>query len=153
EVETVAILRKAPVPTPRVLFEDATCIFVDKSPHEPTTPQGEYSASLLARVRRLPGASDAVPVHRLDVGTSGVVLFARTPADVAPWQESLTGASTRKVYLAATRGVLPAKGSITRDLRDGDTVQPARTKYRRLAVFAGHGVARVMPEQGRTHQI
>jgi len=153
EVETVAILRRAPVPTPRVLFEDDTCIFVDKAAHEPTTPQGEYASSLLARVRALPKAEDAVPVHRLDVGTSGVVLFARTPADVGPWQRAMAGAAARKVYLAATRGVLPTKGSVTRDLRDGDGVQPARTKYRRLSVFSGHCVARVMPEQGRTHQI
>jgi 23S rRNA (uracil1939-C5)-methyltransferase len=153
EVETVAILRRAPVPTPRVLFEDDTCIFVDKAAHEPTTPQGEYASSLLARVRLLPNAKEAVPVHRLDVGTSGVVLFARTPGDVARWQAAMTAASSRKVYLAATRGVLPTKGSVTRDLRDGDSVQPARTKYRRLSVFSGHCVARVMPEQGRAHQI
>jgi len=153
EVETVAILRRAPLPTPRVLFQDETSIFVEKAAHEPTTRQGEYTSSLLDRVRRLPDASEAMPVHRLDVGTSGVVLFARRPADVAPWQRAMAAASARKVYLVATRGVLPTKGSITRDLRDGDTLQPARTKYRRLAVFAGHGVARVMPEQGRTHQI
>jgi 23S rRNA (uracil1939-C5)-methyltransferase len=153
EVETVAILRRAPVPPPRVLFEDDTCIFVDKAAHEPTTPQGEYASSLLDRVRLLPNAKEAVPVHRLDIGTSGVVLFARTPKDVAAWQRGMTGGSARKVYLAATRGVLPTKGSVTRDLRDGDTVQPARTKYRRLSVFSGHCVARVMPEQGRTHQI
>jgi 23S rRNA (uracil1939-C5)-methyltransferase len=153
EVETVAVLRRAPVPPPRVLFEDETCIFVEKSPHEPTTPQGEYKASLTDRVRQLEGASEAVAVHRLDVGTSGVVLFARTPRDVAGWQRAMASQSARKVYLAGTRGVLPTKGSITRDLRDNDGVQPARTKYRRLAVFAGHGVARVMPEQGRMHQI
>jgi 23S rRNA (uracil1939-C5)-methyltransferase len=32
-------------------------------------------------------------------------------------------------------------------------MQRARTKYRRLAIFAGHGVARVMPDRGRGHQI
>ncbi len=30
---------------------------------------------------------------------------------------------------------------------------PARTRYRRLAVASGHSVLRVIPEQGRTHQI
>ena len=30
---------------------------------------------------------------------------------------------------------------------------PARTRYRRLAVAAGHSVLRVVPEPGRTHQI
>jgi 23S rRNA (uracil1939-C5)-methyltransferase len=153
EVETVAVLRRAPVPSARVLYEDDSVLIVDKAPHEPTTPQAEYAGSLLARVRTVAGASGAVPVHRLDVGTSGVCIFARTPEHAAAWKGALGADSTRKIYLAGTRGIVPSKGTISRELRDGDTVQTARTKYRRLAVFAGHAIARVMPEHGRTHQI
>ena len=47
----------------------------------------------------------------------------------------------------------PTKGAITRDLREDGKLYPARTRYRRLAVAAGHSVLRVIPEQGRTHQI
>ena len=36
EVETVAVLRRAPPARPRVLYEDETVLFVDKAPHEPT---------------------------------------------------------------------------------------------------------------------
>ncbi len=153
EVETVAVLRRTPVPAPRVLYEDDSALLVEKSAHEPTTPQAEYGGSLLARVRTIPGAEAAVPVHRLDVGTSGVCIFARSAEHVAPWQRALTSDTTRKVYLAGTRGIVPTKGTVTRELREGGTVQTARTKYRRLAVFSGHAIARVMPEQGRTHQI
>jgi hypothetical protein len=49
--------------------------------------------------------------------------------------------------------VTPAKGAITRDLREDGKLYPARTRYRRLAVAAGHSVLRVIPEQGRTHQV
>ena len=153
EVETVAVLRRAPLPAPRILYEDETVLIVDKAPHEPTTPQAEYGGSLLGRVRSVPGAAGAVPVHRLDVGTSGVCIFARTPDHATAWKGALGSDATRKVYLAGTRGVVPSKGTIARELRDGDTVQTARTRYRRLAVFAGHAIVRVMPEQGRTHQI
>jgi len=149
EVETVAILRRAPAPAPRVLFEDDSVIFVEKSPHEPTNDAatgGDYAESLVGRVRRLPNAAGAVPVVMLGVGTSGVALFARTPAHLAAWQRAVAGAASRSVYLAGTRGVLPTKGSITRDLGARPEGAPARTKYRRLAVFAGHCVARVMPE-------
>jgi len=152
EVETVAILRRAPAPPPRVLFEDETIVFVDKAPHEPTADAGEhgdYAESLLERVRRLPNAADAVPLLGLGVGTSGVALFARSPEHLPAWERSLTATSARKVYLAATRGVLPTKGSITRDFgapKSEAAGTPTRTKYRRLAVFAGHCVARVMPE-------
>jgi 23S rRNA (uracil1939-C5)-methyltransferase len=153
EVETVAVLREAGIPSARAMYENAEVIVVDKGPHEPTTPQGEYAGSLLARVRRIAGAEDAVPVHRLDVGTSGLVMFARHPECAAKWARVLGSPSTRKVYIAAARGIAPSKGTITRDLRHGGKLYPARTRYKRLAIAAGHSVLRIVPERGRTHQI
>jgi 23S rRNA (uracil1939-C5)-methyltransferase len=57
------------------------------------------------------------------------------------------------IYLAAAKGVTPAKGAITRDLREGGRSYPARTRYRRLAIASGHSILRVIPDGGRTHQI
>jgi len=153
EVETVAVMRRAGTPLPRIVHEEPELLVVDKGAHEPTTPQGEYAGSLLARVRRIPGAEEAVPLHRLDVGTSGLVMFARRAEHAAKWQRVLSAATTRKIYVAAVRGMTPSKGAITRDLREDGKLYAARTRYRRLAVAAGHSVLRVVPEQGRTHQI
>jgi len=153
EVETVAILKPAPIPPPRVAYSDDEVVIVEKAAHEPTTPQGEYAGSLLARVRTLPGCDQAVPVHRLDVGTSGLVIFARKAAFVAAWADALGSQLGRKIYLAAARGRSPSKGAITRDLRDEGRLLPARTRYRWLGGVGGHSVLRVIPEQGRTHQI
>ncbi len=153
EVETVAVLRPSTPPLPRIAYSDDEVVIVEKSPHEPTTPQAEYGGSLLQRVRRLAGAEAAVPVHRLDVGTSGLVIFARKAAYVAPWADALASETARKVYLAAVRGRTPSKGAITRDLRDEGRLLPARTRYRWLGAAGGHSVLRVVPEQGRTHQI
>lgn len=153
EVETVAILKPAPIPPPRVAYSDDEVVIVEKGPHEPTTPQGEYAGSLLARVRKLPGCDQAVPVHRLDVGTSGLVIFAKKAALVSGWAEALGHVTGRKIYLAASRGRTPSKGAITRDLRDEGRLVPARTRYRWLGAAGGHSVLRVIPEHGRTHQI
>ena len=153
EVETVALLRRAGVPAPRVLHEEPEILIVDKGPHEPTTPQGEYAGSLLARVRRLAGAESAVALQRLDVGTSGLVTFARRPELVARWERVLSSEATRKIYIAGARGIAPHKGTITRDLREDGKLHEARTRYRRLAIASGHSVLRVVPEQGRLHQI
>jgi 23S rRNA (uracil1939-C5)-methyltransferase len=153
EIETVAVLRHAGIAPARVAFEDDEVLIVEKGPHEPTTPQGEYAGSLLARVRRVPGAEEAVPVHRLDVGTGGLVIFARKPDFVAQWSQVLASPTARKIYVAAVRGVAPSKGAVTRELRENGKTFPARTRYRRLGVAARHSVLRVIPEQGRTHQI
>ncbi len=157
EVETVAILRRIPLAPPRVVFEDDEVLFVDKGPHEPTTRldsrAGEHGSSLMDRLHAIPGAEHAVPVHRIDVGTSGLVVLVRDPSRVAAWQDAFASVNTRKIYVAAARGVTPAKGAITRELREDGQLYNARTRYRRLAVASGHSVLRVIPEQGRTHQI
>lgn len=153
EVETVALLRRVGAVAPKVMWEDEEVLVVDKGAHEPTTTQGEYALSLTARVRSLAGAESAVPIHRIDVGTSGLVMFVKRPEHLAAWQAALGHEATRKIYVAGARGVTPSKGAINRDLREDGRMVPARTRYRRLAVASGHSVLRVVPEHGRTHQI
>lgn len=153
EVETIAVLRRIGVPPPKVLYEDDEILIVDKGAHEPTVPQADYSSSLLDRVRKLPDAADAMPVHRIDVGTSGLVMLVRKPELAERWQAVIAAETSRKIYVAGARGVTPSKGAITRELREDGKMYPARTRYRRLAVASGHSVLRVIPEQGRTHQV
>jgi 23S rRNA-/tRNA-specific pseudouridylate synthase len=138
---------------PAVVYQDHEIIVVDKSHREATTPECQHPGSLLARLSRLPGTENAVAVHSLDMGTSGLVMFVRRPELVAKWEGVMSAASTRTIYVAAVRGITPEKGAITRDLRDGDHVSTARTRYRRLAIAAGQSVLRVVPDQGHSHQI
>jgi 23S rRNA (uracil1939-C5)-methyltransferase len=153
EVECLALLRAAPLPPPRVIYQDESVIAVDKDPHEPTTPQGEHRGSLLARVRGLPGAESASPVHRLDLGTSGVCVFARDSASAAAWSAALSAADATKEYVALVRGITRDKGTIARPLVESGRTLAARTRYRRERIVAGHSSLRVQPDEGRTHQI
>jgi 23S rRNA (uracil1939-C5)-methyltransferase len=153
EVECAALLRPAAPPPPHVLFEDEGVLIVDKDPFEPTTPQGEHATSLLARVRRLPGAEEAVPVHRLDLGTSGACVFARRAALAGEWARALADPTAHKEYLAGVRGIAREKGVVTRPLLEHGRASAARTRYRRVRLLGGHSLLRVSPEQGRTHQI
>lgn len=153
EVETFAWLKPAPLLAPVVLYEDDEIIAVEKSPHEPTTPQPEHPGSLLERVRMLDGASGCVPVRRLDVGASGVCVMARSAAHATRWADALVAPDARVIFIAGCRGITPAKGSITRELREQGRSVPARTRYRRLAVFAGHSILRVVPEDAHAQQI
>jgi 23S rRNA (uracil1939-C5)-methyltransferase len=152
-VETLAVLRRGEPPPPQSLFEDGEVVAVAKSPHEPTTPQGEHETSLLDRVRRMPLAGSAVPIHRLDVGTSGPVFFARARSSVDAWSEALAAPSAEKVYLALVRGAAPEAGTVDRPLVEGKRRIEATTNFRRVAALGAHSLLEVRPEQGRTHQI
>jgi 23S rRNA (uracil1939-C5)-methyltransferase len=109
--------------------------------------------SLLERVQELPGLSDAVPVHRLDAGTSGAILFATSGAQASAWSDALAEPSAEKVYLALCRGISRDKGVVNRPLVERGKPKPARTRYRRLEVVGGHSLLEVHIDTGRTHQI
>jgi 23S rRNA (uracil1939-C5)-methyltransferase len=152
EIEVVAVLGQAPVPPPLVLYEDDDVVVLDKPPHEPTIPQPEYPGSLVARAQKYVNGCAWLPVLDVEAGISGVSVFARNEEAVTRWNAALS-ASGRLVYLAAARGVTPAKGAITRELRGAEGTRPARTRYRRLAIGGGHSVLRVVPERLYAHQI
>jgi 23S rRNA (uracil1939-C5)-methyltransferase len=151
EVEGLAILMRGEPPPPEIVHEDERLIAVVKPPHEPTTPQGEHPSSLLSRVRRLGGAAEAAPVHRLDIGTSGVCLFAREPRHVAELAHAL--GHGQKEYIALCKGVVRDKGSIRRPLVEQGLPHEARTRYTRREIVGGHSRVTVRPDEGRKHQI
>jgi 23S rRNA (uracil1939-C5)-methyltransferase len=153
EVEIIALLRRIGVPQPTIAYDDDDILIVEKGAHEPATPHADYASSLLERARQLPGASEASVLHDLDIGTSGLVMLAKRPESAARWEGVLGSTLSRKIYVVGVRGVTPIKGAITRDLRQDGQAYAARTRYRRLAVASGHSVLRVIPEQGRAHQI
>jgi len=152
EIEVVARLRRDTPPPPTVLYADADVIALDKPSHEPCMPQAEYPGHLLKRVPADLRPMEWQAVVEVEASTSGVCLFVRNRAAAAQWLTALEQTG-RLVYLAAARGVTPAKGAITRELRGTDGAQPARTRYRRLAIGGGHSVLRVVPEHDHPHQI
>jgi tRNA pseudouridine65 synthase len=117
------------------------------------------------------------PVHRLDRGTSGVLLFALDRDVAGALGAQFEAGQVAKRYVAVVRGHPAAEGTIDyplRRLREDDRFespgdaegepQRAVTHYRRLAIAElGHAVDRyptsryalleLRPETGRRHQI
>ncbi|HEY4160036.1 MAG TPA: pseudouridine synthase [Polyangiaceae bacterium] len=150
-VEALAIASRGPVPAPTVIHADDALIAVIKSGYEPVAPTGEHAHALLARVRSLPRAEGAIPAGRLELGTSGVCLFARTPRALPEVLSAL--AAGKQTYLALARGVTHEKGRIARALKDGASAEKACTRYVRDSVCGTHSLLRVQPEQPRAQQI
>lgn len=114
------------------------------------------------------------PVHRLDKGTSGVLLFALDREMLTLLARQFEQQHVDKTYLAVVRGHPPEAGEIDHPLvlqvdalqgkSDAQIVQTAQTGYRRLAtVELPHAVDRyptsryalleLKPHTGRRHQL
>ena len=95
------------------------------------------------------------PVHRLDRGTSGALVFALSSEMAAPVCAGFEEGRVTKRYLALVRGVPPDEGLIDHPIPsgpDGPRV-PARTRFRRLFTFERYSLVEAVPETGRLHQI
>lgn len=162
----------APVPL-RLLHVDDDLVAIDKPPgllvhpslldaHEP-----HNALELLQAALGLP----LWTVHRLDKGTSGVLLFARHAAAARALGAAFTAGGVRKRYLALVRGWPPAQGEIDRTLARnperpsaGQPRLAAVTLYRRLVCHewpfsdgrhacSRYALIEAEPLSGRRHQI
>jgi 23S rRNA-/tRNA-specific pseudouridylate synthase len=97
----------------------------------------------------------ALPVHRLDRSTSGVVLCSPDAAVRARLGQWFAERLIEKRYLALVHGELNRKGVIRdplRDTRRGRKVE-AVTRYQCLEQLEGFSLLELHPETGRKHQI
>lgn len=157
-----------------VLHADDELVAVDKPAGllvHPSALDAREERSALKLLRDQLGAW-LWPLHRLDKGTSGVLVFARSPHAAREWGLAFEQGHVRKRYLALVRGWPPERGEIDQPLaRDpelpsqGQERIPALTRYERLACFewpfgvdGRHATTRyalmaVEPLTGRRHQI
>ncbi len=109
------------------------------------------------RVRDALGGEHVHPIHRLDRGTSGALLFARNRETAAALSKSFEESRVEKRYLALVRGTPPAEGLIDYAIpksEDGPRVD-ARTRFRLVlrSPVDRCSLVLAMPETGRLHQI
>jgi len=157
----------------RLLHLDHALVAIDKPPGllvHPSALDAHEARNALDQLR----AQLGVPlwtVHRLDKGTSGVLLFARSLEAARALGAAFERGAIAKRYLALVRGWPPAAGEVAHPLaRDperpsaGQPQLAATTRWRRLAChewpFADgrHATSRYAlveaePLNGRRHQI
>lgn len=139
-----------------ILYRDPHFVVVHKpsglAVHRGWAQDRDYA---MTRTRDTIGAY-VYPVHRLDRGTSGVLLFALCPQWAARAQALFEGSQVQKLYLALVRGITPETGHIDHPLKrpgsHGDP-QPAQSEYLRVATRERYSFVLVKPKTGRTHQI
>ncbi|MGH9178109.1 MAG: RluA family pseudouridine synthase [Acidimicrobiales bacterium] len=158
-----------------VVYADEQVVVVDKAPGVVVHPgagqaEGTLVQGLLARYPDLAGVGEpARPgiVHRLDKGTSGLLVVARTSEALRSLTRQLAARAVDRRYLALVQGTVEAPAGLVdapvgRASSDPTRMsvsargRPARTRYevrRRFTAPAEATLLECALETGRTHQV
>jgi 23S rRNA-/tRNA-specific pseudouridylate synthase len=135
-IEYLHLRREEPAPhPPAVLHEDDWMLALEKPDSFPVNPSGVYYfTSLAILAREFFGNPGLTPLHRLDLETSGPVLFAKDPAHLASFHRMFHEGRITKRYRALVHGRFPV------DLREitGRIVPDPQSRIRtRLKLVPG----------------
>lgn len=175
----IAGTQEVPVLQPRamglaVLYEDSTMVAVNKPAGIPSHPLRPNEGDTVAAgiVARYPECFDSSEdaregglCHRLDTGTSGVIVAARSRESWLTLRKTLSSGLCTKTYLAHVAGAPPlsfsvdgvigrgGKGGSRAMVNGGRDPLPARTVFERLWQRGSSALVRATLGMGRIHQI
>jgi len=155
-------------PALTVCYEDDALVVIDKPAGLLSVATGaekdDTAFTRLAALLERRKTGRPFVVHRLDRGTSGLLLFARSPQVRDQLQAGWEGVA--KTYLAVTEGVpRPAEGMVENHLLEGGNLRVraaapdapgakwAVSRYRVLGLHDGRSLVAVELLTGRKHQI
>ena len=155
----------------KTIYEDDAIVVVDKPSGMLSTPGRieQYSVETVMR-QRYP---DAVIAHRLDMGTSGLLIVAKSLEAYRPLQEQFVKHQVKKKYVAMLETMavanfslftihssLPTTGRISLPLRPDPMNRPRQMvdmEHGKRAVtdyeFLTSNIVALYPQTGRTHQL
>lgn len=145
------------IPPWALLYEDQSAMVIDKPAGLAVHLAVGHDDNLTSRAARFVALRHApyrvAPVHRLDIGTSGPVLFAKGRHAAGRFGQLLMDGRIRKDYLALAGGTTPLHGELTTPVPDGEALKPALTRYRRLRATERFTLLTLELLTGRPHQI
>ncbi|MBN2197245.1 MAG: pseudouridylate synthase [Polyangiaceae bacterium] len=145
------------VAAPDLLYRDPWLVVVNKPSgmvvHRGWAKDGPVA---LQTVRDRVGAH-VHPIHRLDRGASGLLVFALDRETLAMVARAFARGEVRKTYLALVRGVTAAEFVVDHPLRAGRGMAPRAALSRVELIEASPreraSLVLVMPREGRLHQV
>ena len=152
--------------TLNVIYEDKNIRAFNKSAPIPVHPCGRYFKNSMTEILKDVYPDEVPrPIQRLDVTTTGVIVFARTQKAAAFLMQEFKQNRVEKEYFALVEGVPRSKqftidkpiGKLTASKRVvGEEIpgsQPARTDVEWLTSINNCSLLKVIPRSGRTNQI
>ncbi|MCZ4292654.1 RluA family pseudouridine synthase [Vibrio sinaloensis] len=149
-----------------ILYEDEALVVVNKPSGLLSVPGKTISESAYTRLQmRYPNAEGPFVIHRLDMATSGLLVFALTRRANKSLQKQFISRSVQKRYVALLEGSVDQEnGQINLPMR-GDPVdrprqlvcfehgKPAETYWEKISTTDGQSKLYLYPKTGRTHQL
>lgn len=164
--ETVAIkssqrwcecLDKLPVQPGQILYEDSDCMVLDKPAGLAIHRANGHEDNLLHRVQDFlylrKETFQVSPIHRLDIGTSGAVLFGKGRATIGRLGRMITSGRLNKRYLALVCGKLTEPGELNSDVHAKGKIKDALTRFKPLDSSERYTLLDLELITGRRHQI
>lgn len=150
---TAALIRKER-PLVDILYEDDGLLVVNKEPGRSVHNTSEETGIDLVLhcqgyMERRGTPCKLRPVNRLDRGTSGAVIMAKSPTAAGILGRFIRDEGLDKIYLAVVTGQINREGEIDLPLEGKESL----TRYRRIFQGTYDAVVAVYPVTGRTHQI
>lgn len=157
-----------------VLYEDEHLVAINKPGPLPSHPlrAGDGATAAGALVSRFPECAlasldprEGGLGHRLDQGTSGVLVAARTRAAWQALRAALGNVSCEKAYVAEVAGMMPVSDVCAEVIGrggpkggkgvvgGGKDPLPARTEFERLSTRSKSSLVRARISSGRVHQV
>lgn len=144
-----------------ILYENNDYFVVNKPPLVATLADRFQTDTMILRAKKY--ISTAQVCHRLDKGTSGVLVFAKHPAAYAHLAKQFEAQSVEKTYHAVAEGIHTLKNHLVeapitvnshnKSVIDFKYGKPAATVFDTLQYFAKHTLLTCRPRTGKTHQI
>ena len=149
--------------TPEIVFEDETMVVLNKPSGMLSVPgkTEDYSVATWAQAHW----TGAMIVHRLDMGTSGLIVVAKNKEAYVALQEQFIKRTVNKRYIAIVEGIVEQpQGRITlpltfdpmnrpRQIVDYKKGKSAVTEYEVLEIYGSLSLIALYPHTGRTHQL
>jgi 23S rRNA pseudouridine1911/1915/1917 synthase len=151
-----------------IVYEDSEVLILNKPNGLVVHPgAGNQSGTLVNALLNHAPQIEAVPragiVHRIDKGTTGLLMVAKTLTAHNSLVAQLQARTVIREYQAIVNGVLTAGGTVDepigrhhidrKRMAISQTGKPAVTHYRVVERFQGHTHITCKLETGRTHQI
>ncbi|KAM0756673.1 pseudouridine synthase [Meredithblackwellia eburnea MCA 4105] len=154
-----------------ILYEDSMVLVINKP--SGVAMQGQWGTTaregwekLLTEMKQRPESPVVFPTHRLDKGTTGALLLAKTQPAARQMSKQFKTSQVTKTYLALVHGAIKVgyKGAVTNPVKvKEDAVScleegsedgaKATTEWECLARGNAHSLLNLAPSTGRKHQL